>query len=138
MYSSHPYVILDDGQDSTLIIYDGSFEKENFCATDMPKAPTLETKKNSANEQENFFFEIPHISCSLSESPRFVLLSARCFHENHNHLLVLIHKLFKRMVVDAYVYHKHFKSHGCIVVLTLQLKRKCPMFGGEAWELYHH
>ena len=32
-------------------------EKENSCAMDIPKAPTLETKKNSANEHEDFSFE---------------------------------------------------------------------------------
>jgi hypothetical protein len=73
--SGHPNVILDDGRDSTLIMHDGSFEKENFYAMDMPKAPTLETKKNSANEHENFSSKTPHISCSLLESPKFILLS---------------------------------------------------------------
>jgi hypothetical protein len=37
---------------------------------------TLETKrKDSTNEHENFSFETPHVSCSLLESPEFVLLS---------------------------------------------------------------
>jgi hypothetical protein len=62
--SSHPNVILNDGRDSTLIMHDGSFEKKNFCVIDMLKAPTLETKKNSAIEHESFFFETPHVSCS--------------------------------------------------------------------------
>ena len=51
------------------------------------------------------------------------LLSATCFHEDHNHLLILVSKLFKRMVVDAFVYHKYCKSHCCTVTLTLQLER---------------
>jgi hypothetical protein len=97
--------------------------KENFCAMDMPKAPTLETKKNSANEHENFSFEIPHVLCSLSKSPTFVLLSTSYTHENHNLLLLLlVHKLLRNMVVDAYVCHKYCRSYGCIVVLTLQLE----------------
>jgi hypothetical protein len=33
--------------------------------------------------------------------------------------LILVYKLFKRMVVDAYVYHKYWRSRGCIMVLTL-------------------
>jgi hypothetical protein len=36
--------------------------------------------------------------------------------------LILVHKLFKRMVVDAYVYYKYSKSHSCIMALTLQLE----------------
>jgi hypothetical protein len=30
---------------------------------------------------------------------------------------------YSSIVVDAYVYHKYCRSHGCIVVLTLQLER---------------
>jgi hypothetical protein len=36
--------------------------------------------------------------------------------------LILVSKLFKRMVVDAFVYHKYCKSHRCTVALTLPLE----------------
>ena len=52
-----------------------------------------------------------------------ILLSDTCSYEDANHLLILISKLFRRMVVDAFVYHKYCKSHSCIVALTLQLER---------------
>jgi hypothetical protein len=39
--------------------------------------------------------------------------STTCTHENHNLFLILVQKLFRKMVVDAYVYHKYCKSHGC-------------------------
>ena len=61
-----------------------------------------------------------------------IVLSASCPYEDSNHLLILISKLFRRMVVDVYVYHKYCKSHRYTVVLTLQLERECPMLGGEA------
>jgi hypothetical protein len=52
--SGHPNIVLDRGQDSTLIIH------ERFCAMDMPIAPTLETKeKDSTIEHESFSFETP-------------------------------------------------------------------------------
>jgi len=51
-----------------------------------------------------------------------MLLSTRCFHEDDNLLLILICKLFKRMVVDAFVYDKFCKSRSSTVVLTLQLE----------------
>ena len=87
------------------------------------EAPTLELKKNdSTNEHEDSSFETPCISCSLLESPELITLSATRFYEDHNHLLVLVYKLFRRMVVDAYVYHKYCKSHGYVVVFTLQLE----------------
>jgi len=53
-----------------------------------------------------------------------MLLSTPSSYEEHNHLSLLIYKLFGRMVVDAYVYHKYCKSHRCTVVLTLQIEQK--------------
>jgi hypothetical protein len=50
------------------------------------------------------------------------MLSALSMHEGYNHLMVLSCKNFKRMVVAAYVYHKHYRFHVCTVALTLQLK----------------
>ena len=123
--SSHQDVVLDNGQDSTLLLHDISFEKENFRAMDISKL-TLETKrKDSTNEHENFSFEIPHVSCPLSESQKFVLLSTTCTHKNCNLHVILVQKLFRKMVVDANVYHRYCKSRGCTMVLTLQCEQKC-------------
>ena len=52
-----------------------------------------------------------------------ILLSATGFHEDPNHLFIFVSKLFKRMVVDAFIYHKYYKSHSGIVVLILQLEQ---------------
>jgi len=91
---------------------------------DIPTALTLETKEmNSIDEHESFSFGTPHVSCSLLGSLEFVLLHTMCFYKDHNHPLILISKLFRRMVVDAYVYQKYCRSHRCTVVLTLQLER---------------
>ena len=96
---------------------------QNLCAMDNLGAPTLELKKNdSINKHEGFSFETPRVSCSLLESPELIMLSATCFYEDHDHLLVLVHKLFRKMVVDACVYHKYYKSHKSTVALTLQLE----------------
>jgi hypothetical protein len=90
---------------------------------DIPAASTLETNEiNSIDEHESFSFETPHVSCSLLESLEFVLLKTTCTYEDPNLLLILIHKLFRRMVMDAYVYHKYCKSRSCTVELTLQLE----------------
>jgi hypothetical protein len=45
--------------------------------------------------------------------------------------LILVSKLFKRMVVDAFIYHKYCKSRSCIMALTLQLEQKCSILCGE-------
>jgi hypothetical protein len=87
-------------------------EKENLCALDNPLAPTLETKKkDSVVGHESFSFETPQISCPLLESLEFVSLKTTYFYEDHNHLIILVIKLFKRMIVDAFIYHKYCKSH---------------------------
>ena len=93
---------------------------------DIPVAPTLESKrKDSTYEHESFIFETPFDSCSccsLLESLEFVLLKTTCSYEYPNHFLVLLSKLFRRMVVVAFVYHKYCKSYSCTVALTLQLE----------------
>ena len=61
-----------------------------------------------------------------------ILLSDTCSYEDPNLLLILIHTLFRRMVVDAFVYHKYCKSHDFTVKPTLQLELQCSMFGGKA------
>ena len=101
-------------------------ENKNFCAMDIPSASTLETKEmNSIDEHESFSFETPHVSCSLLESLEFILLKTTCTYEDPNLLLILIHKLFRRMVVDAYIYHKYCKSCCSTMVLSLQLEQRC-------------
>jgi hypothetical protein len=47
-----------------------------------------------------------------------------CSNQDHNHLLALSSKTIRRMVVDAYVYHKHCKFCGCTMVLTMKLERR--------------
>ena len=79
--SGHPNVVLN-GRDSTLIVRDVSFKKENSCAMN-------------------------------------IVLSTMCNYEDSNHLLIFVSKLFKRMVVDAFVYHKYYKSRSSTMVLTL-------------------
>ena len=89
---------------------------------DISKAILGTKKKDPIVEHESFSFETPQVSCLLSEAPELILFSTECSYLDHNLLLILVHKLFKRMVVDAFVYHKHCKSHSSTMVLTLQLE----------------
>ena len=61
-----------------------------------------------------------------------ILLRGTGSYEDPNLLLILVHKLFRRMVVDTFVYYKYCKSRGYAVKLTLQLELQRSMFGGEA------
>jgi hypothetical protein len=53
------------------------------------------------------------------------VLSTMCPYKDPNRFLLFISKLFRKMVVDTYVYHKHCKSRGSTMVLTLQLEHSC-------------
>jgi hypothetical protein len=87
-----------------------------FC-----EATTLDSeKKNSTKEHESFFFEE---SCLHKESPESASLGTTCSYGYHNHLSILVCKIFRRMVVDAFVYHKHCGFCGCTMVLNLQLEQ---------------
>jgi hypothetical protein len=87
---------------------------------DKLETSTLELEMNdSINEHESSSFEFPHISCSLLASLELITLSAARSYEDSNLLLILVCKLFKRMVMDAFVYRKYCKSHFCTVALTL-------------------
>ena len=88
---------------------------------DILEAPTQETKeKDSTIEHESFSFETPHVSSSLLESLEFVVLSTACCYEEDNLPSLLVAKIFRRMVVDVFIYHKYCKSCSSTVVLTLQ------------------
>jgi hypothetical protein len=48
-------------------------------------APTLELEMNdSTNEHERSSFEFPYDSCSLLDSPEFIVLSTAYSYEEHN------------------------------------------------------
>ena len=115
----HKPVVLNSDQGSTLILH------ERFCAMDMPKAPTMETEKDSTIEHESFSFKTTHVSHSFLESLGFIVLSTTCFNGEDNYPSLLDCKLFKRMVVDIFVYHKYCRSRSCNAAPTLQLEHYC-------------
>ena len=110
-------VVLDHDRDSTMISHDESLEMENPWAMEFCEAPTLESdKEDSTDEHGTLIFEIP---CSFNATPESGMLIAPCTHEDYNQLKVLFCKIFRRWVVDAYVYRKHCRFCGCTVALTL-------------------
>ena len=90
--------------------------KPKPCPSDHPNV-VLNDGRDSTLTIHDVSFEKENV-CAMD-----TLLSTTCFYEDPNHLLILVFKLFKRMVVDAFVYHKYYKSHSCTKVLTLQLEQ---------------
>jgi hypothetical protein len=66
-------------------------------------------RKDHLNKHECFFLEHQE-SCSLKVSSRSATF---CATSTFNHLKILAEKVFRRLDVDAYVYHKHYKFRGC-------------------------
>src|SRR5687767_13330878 len=96
---------------------------ENPRAMEFCEAPNLESEgKDSKDEHGSFILEIPQEPWLSNASPESTTLCAPSTYEDYNHLKVLSSKKFRRLVEDAYVYHKYCKIRGCIVALTLQLK----------------
>ena len=111
------YVVLGLYQDTTTSFHDKSLEMEKSWAKEFGEAPTLESnEKDSSHEHGNFTLDIP---CSFNATPKSGMLSALCTHKDYNHPIVLFCKIFRRLVVDIYVYRKHCRFHGCTVALTL-------------------
>ena len=81
---------------------------------------TLESnEKDSTNEHGSFTFDIPRKPCSFNATPELGMLSAPCTHEDYNQLKVLFCKIFRRLVVDVYVYRKYYRFRGSTMALTL-------------------
>jgi hypothetical protein len=106
-----------------MISHDQSLEMENPWAMKFVETPTLESKgKDSIDEHGSLILELPQEPCSFNASPKSGMLYAPIMHRDRNHLKVLSCKVFTRLVVYAFVYHKDCKFCGCTVALTMQLK----------------
>ena len=111
-------VALDLDRDTTMNFHDASLEMENQWAMELFEAPTLESKeKDSTNEHGSFTLEMPQKPCSFNATPESDTRSAPCTHEDYNHLKVLFCKIFRRLVVNVYVYRKHCRFRGCTMAL---------------------
>jgi hypothetical protein len=59
----------------------------------------------------SYFTNISSNPCSHEKYPELIGLSKIVIHEIFNPLFLPVHKDFKWVVVDAYVYHKYCRSH---------------------------
>ena len=103
-----------------MISHDESLEMENSWAMEFDEAPTLESKvKDSLDKHGSFTPEIQQEPCSFNASLESGMLSALRTHEKSNHSKVFSCKIFRRVVVDAFVYCKHSRFRGCTMALTM-------------------
>jgi len=99
--------------------------------TKRPSSPSLEPKPCPSshpnvvlNDGKNSMLILHNKSLRNKNSCAMdMLLSTPRSYEEHNHLSLLVYKLFRRMVVYAFVYHKYYKSCSSTVALSLQLEQ---------------
>ena len=99
-----------------------------FPPIDIHKESLLELEKeDNINEHGSYFMNTSSNPCSHEKSPELIGLSNIATHEIFNPLILLVHKDFERVVVDAYVYHKYCRSH-CV---NLEMGTQILMLEGK-------
>ena len=117
------HIVFDLDRKPTLVFHDDSRGIENPWTMELYEAPTLKSVgKNSTDEHGSFILDTPQELCSQDTPPGSALLFVTCLCTYLNLLSMLSCKMFRRMVVDAFVYHKHCRFRSCTVVLTMQLE----------------
>jgi hypothetical protein len=82
-----------------------------FAAMDIHKESSLELEKeDDINEHGSYFMCTSSNPCSHETSFESIGLSNIATHEIFNPLILFVPKHFEKVVVDAYVYHKYYKS----------------------------
>jgi hypothetical protein len=75
-----------------------------FPSIDIHEETPLELEKEDDIDEHGSYF-------MSMKSPKSIGLSNITTHEIFNPLMLPVHKIVERVVVDAYVYHKCCKSH---------------------------
>ena len=79
---------------------------------DIHEETTLESKKeDDINEHGSYSMNTSSNLCSYEKSPESIGLSNIATHEIFDPLILPVHKILERVVVDVFVYHKYCKSH---------------------------
>ena len=98
-----------------------------FLPIDIHEETPLELEKeDDIDKHGSYFMSTSSNPCSHEKSPELIGLSNIVTHEIFNPLILLVHKNFERVVVDAYVYHKYCRSR-CV---NLEIDTKVGV-GGE-------
>ena len=93
-----------------------------FPPIDIDEETPLELQKeDNINKHGSYFMNTSSNPCSHEKSPELIGLSNITIHEIFNPLILLVHKDFERVIIDAYVYHKYCRS--CCVNLEIGTQR---------------
>jgi hypothetical protein len=108
--ATNPWEILDNKTSNECHRY--RMMETMFPPIDIHEETPLELEKeDDIIEHGSYFMKTSSNLCSYEKSPKLISLSNIATHEIFNPLVLPVHKDFKRVVVDTYVYHKYCKSH---------------------------
>jgi hypothetical protein len=117
---TNPWEILDNKMSNEC--YRHQMMETMFSPIDIHEQTPLELeKKDNINEHGSYIINTSSNPCSYEKSPKLIGLSNIATHEIFNPLMLLVHKKFERMVIDAYFYHKYCRS--CCVNLEIDTQR---------------
>ena len=75
------------------------------------ETPLKFEKGDLIDEHGNYHIKTSSNPCSYEKSSKSFGLSNITTHEIFNPLFISVHKIIETVVVDAYVYHKYYRSH---------------------------
>jgi hypothetical protein len=99
-------------EDKTLPSMKEALDEINSRVTNPSEILNIQIRdEDDINEHGNYSITISLKPCSYETSLNSIGLSNLSTFEIFNPLILSIYKNFKRVVVDAYVYHKYCRSH---------------------------
>ena len=105
--ATNPWEILDNKMSNEY--HRHGMMETMFPPIDIHEETTLE-QEDDVNEHGSYFINTSLNPCSHEKFPESIGLSNIATHKIFNPLLLPIHKIVERVVVNAYVYHKYCKS----------------------------
>ena len=103
-----------------------------FSPIDIHEETPLELEKeDEIDEHGSYFMNTSSNPCSHEKSSELIGISNIATHKIFNPLILLVHKDFERVVVDAYVYHKYCRSR-CVNLEIGTQRRRQACWAGSA------
>ena len=106
---TNPWEILDNKESNKC--HRHRMMETMFLPMDIHEESTLELEKEDYIDKHiSYFMNTSSNPCSHEKSPESIGLSNIATHEIFNPLILSVPNFFEKVVVDAYVYHKYYKS----------------------------
>jgi hypothetical protein len=110
-----PILMEDEDRNPLVECHRQEMINEYVWSMNILEGSTLESKKEDhVDEYQSYILEEPQDPRFREKSPDLIFSSTNYTYESCNHPILLFYQILKRMVVDAFVYHKYSKAHSCL------------------------